>query len=159
MDDALAAARLAVADAAIATRAFVSAELHNHAVALQCRRLRSTEPEDRDGPTRWRIDLQFLLIELELLGQEVEVFGKTAHIDIGSAIRDYAAALSELRAMRAINADSSDGRQRVDAREFQAYDWDGTTYTWAGYKVNIDHMRAAAEKLFNAMRAAANKLS
>lgn len=162
MDDALSAAQGIAADAAVADRAFSGANLHIFTIALQCRRLRSTEPEDQEFP-RWWSDLQFLLIELVRLRSEAAVFGKAAHIDIGSAIHDYDEALSDLREMRNVgehitdyyDADSKARRHKaVDPRQLQVGSWDGTTYSWLGHEFNIDRARAAAEALFNAMRAA-----
>lgn len=135
------------------------------AVALQRRRLRTPEPED--GEFRWWADLQFLIVALRRLRTAARLATHVPIIqaEIAAAIDAFDKALPNLKMMRDIGEHIDDyaldrGRKRSVTRQgLQVGSWDGETFTWAaGGTIAIDDALRAAEQLFNAMRAAKERV-
>ena len=134
-------------------------------VALQCRRLRTNEPEDDTFVFRWWADLQFLIVALRRLRRAAQIAAGVpgTAVAVKSAIHTFDEALPGLDKMRNIGehideyaVDSHRRRDRsVTRQHLQVGTWDGTTYTWLDCELNIDTALVAAENLFLATRTAA----
>lgn len=147
-------------NAAILEHAFNLANQEMFTISLQCRRLRSTEPEDETFVFRWWADLQFLIVALRRLYRAAELAGQvpSAKKTISAALENFDDALPCLRTMRNVGEHIEDyalsrGRNKdVKRGSLQVGGWDGTTYTWLGKSLNIDEAHDAAEKLFSVVR-------
>ncbi len=139
-----------------------------HAVALQRRRLRSSEPEDEDFIMRWWTDLGFLIVALLRLRRAAGVVLGTTYAsdELRSALATFDAATPSLRLMRNIAEHADDYAvdspkrhvKTIDRRQLEVGQWDGTTFHWlqetdgTPHQLNIDVALAAAEDLFRVMR-------
>jgi hypothetical protein len=129
-----------------------------YTVALQCRRLRSQEPEDNAFIFRWWADLQFLIIALRRLRRAAELGENISSVStvLKEAIRDFDHALPNIKKIRNVGEHIDqyvlDAPKRhhkdVHRGELQVGHWDGTVFTWLGTDLNIDAALDAAEKLF-----------
>jgi hypothetical protein len=142
-------------------RAFSLANEAMFTVALQVRRLRSSEPEDETFVFRWWADLQFLIVALRRLRRIANLSLKLSTWDdrLRDACRKFDATLEGLNVMRNVGehlddyASDAGWKKSIGRRQLQVGSWDGTTYTWLDRKLNVDVARAATEKLFDAIRA------
>jgi hypothetical protein len=157
-------------DGAILERAFSLVNEAMFTVALQVRRLDSTEPEDKEFALRWWVDLQFLIVALRRMERAASLAAKVSAVaeDVGQALRIFRRAIPGLRVMRNvgehIDAYGVDDPKRhhpeIKRRMLQVGRWDGRTFTWladaSGREVNLDVIdaRTAAEQLFEAVRVA-----
>jgi hypothetical protein len=126
-------------------------------VALQRRRLRSSEPEDDSFVFRWWADLQFLIVALRRLRRSAEIAKRIPEfsVEVSAAIDEFDKSLPGLTKMRNVgeHVDAyamNDPKRRVvsvDSGQLQVGCFDGTVYTWLGESLNIDIALAAAEKL------------
>jgi hypothetical protein len=133
-----------------------------HAVALQRRRLRSSEPEDEDFIMRWWTDLGFLIVALLRLRRAAGVVLGTTYVsdELRSALATFDAATPSLHLMRNIAEHADDYAvdhpkrhvKTIDRRQLEVGDWDGTTFRWLHHQLNIDVALAAAEDLFRVLR-------
>jgi hypothetical protein len=146
------------------------ANVELHAVALQHRRLRSTEPEDDAFVLRWWADLQFLIIALRRLRRAVRIVAGEDGIDtaLPTALARFDAALPSLQTMRNISEhidayalDSPHRHNRtIDRRQLEAGSWDGSTFRWrtkpdgTAHELNIDKALDAARELYDALQEA-----
>lgn len=131
-------------------------------VALQCRRLRSTEPEDSSFVFRWWADLQFLIVALRRLRRSAEIAMRVPEFstEVRAAIDEFDRSLPGLTKMRNVGEHvddyaANDPKRRdlsVDSWQLQAGSFDGTVYVWLGESLNIDTALAAAEKLFERIK-------
>ena len=146
-------------DEATITRAASLANEAVFAVALQCRRLRSSEPEDALFVMRWWADVQLLVVMLRRLRRTAELAIKVprAQSDIQQALSEFDRRLPALRTMRNvgehIDAYALDrGRNAsISRRGLQVGSWDGTTLSWLGNSLNADEALASAEALTTAI--------
>jgi hypothetical protein len=143
----------------------VNVELH--AVVLQRRRLRSSEPEDEDFIMRWWTDLGFLIVALLRLRRAAGiVLGTTyASDELRSALATFDAAIPSLRLMRNIAEHADDYAldspkrhvKTIDRRQLEVGQWDGTTFYWlqetdgTPHQLNVDLALAAAEDVFRVL--------
>lgn len=141
-----------------------------HAVALQHRRLRSTEPEDDTFVMRFWTDLQFFIVSLRRLRRAAELATRsdTAAQDVRAALDAFDAAVPSLKTMRNIgeHVDSYalDSPQRhdksIDRRQLEVGEWDGTTFRWlrkrdgSYHALDTDVALASAGSLYDAVRRA-----
>lgn len=139
-----------------------------HGVALQCRRLGSTEPEDDTFVMRWWTDLQFMIVALRRLRRAAELAARStsaAH-DVRAALTAFDAALPSLKTMRnvgehidsyALDSPRRHGKS-IDRRQLEVGEWDGTTFRWLRqrdgryHELNTSVALAAAERLYDAVR-------
>jgi hypothetical protein len=133
-------------------------------VALQHRRLKSTEPEDDVFIFRWHADLQFFIVALRRLRRAAELTAGVPAVSasVETAIHDFDERLPGLAKMRNVGEHIDDylheGRQpaRKDRRrhkevrrdELQVSTWDVPVFTWLGVELDIDVALKAAETLF-----------
>lgn len=148
-------------DAATLERAHSFADEYVRTVALQRRRLRSTEPEDEDFLFRWWADVQFLLVALRQLLRAARLAATvlTYSQPLNQAIDDYLAAVPALRRMRDVEThfdeyalDQGKRWRDVGRRSLQVGSWDGTTFQWLGVSLDVDEAMAAADALYGAVR-------
>lgn len=129
-------------------------------VALQCRRLRSSEPEDVTFTFRYWADLQFLIVSLQRLRHAAvlaaEPSGRRSTVD--AAVQAFDDAVPDLTKTRNVGEHIDEyvlgqGHQTdVSRGQLQVGTWDGTTFEWLGVGLNIEVALAAAEQLFEAIR-------
>jgi hypothetical protein len=131
-----------------------------YAVKLQCRRLRTEAPEDEVCLSRWWVDLHFLILVLYRLKRSASIAAKVYKIkkQVNQSIRDFDAALPNLKQMRDViehceqYAFDKGGHKNISRGQLQKGSWDGTTYQWLDYTLNIDDALAAANQLFMALK-------
>jgi hypothetical protein len=125
-------------------------------VALQHRRLRSSEPEDEIFLFRWHADLQFLIVALRRMRRAVELAARVPQVStaLKAAIEEFDKALPGLTKMRNVGEHIDDyllgaGRlKEVQRGELQVSAWDGTVFSWLDVELDIDAALKAAETLF-----------
>lgn len=135
-------------------------------VALQHRRLKTTEPEDRVFVFRWHADLQFLIVALRRLRRAAVLAADEPAVSISlrTAIAEFDRCLPDLAKMRNVGEhideyvhegtkQSRDRRQHKEVRRggLQSSSWDGTVFNWLGVELDIDIALKAAETLFAAV--------
>lgn len=150
-------------DAATLERARSLATEAIYTVALQCRRLRSTEPEDDAFVFRWWADLQFLIVALRRLRRTAELAARipTTADAMKLAVQTFDAALPRLPQTRNVGEHVDDyavdaprrHHKNVDRRQLQVGSFDGTTYHWLGGVLNIDDALSASEALYRTVMA------
>ena len=141
-------------------------------VALQRRRLRTSEPEDEDFIFRPWADWQFFVVALTRARQGAMIATRVDDVSdaVRAAIRRFDDAVPGLRVLRNVAehideyAVDSDKRHHghVSRRGLQVGQWDETQLIWyldGPYVLNADSALAAAEDLFAAVRAARDTLS
>jgi hypothetical protein len=154
-------------DAAIIERAQSFANEAMHTIVLQRRRLHSEEPEDATFVFRYWADLQFLITSLRRLRRAAELAAKPERYRrrIKLAIQVFDDELPDLRKMRNVGEHLDEYavdrglNRRIDRRDLQAGNWDGTTFEWLGGALNIEEAVAAAERLYEAVRDASREAS
>jgi hypothetical protein len=151
-------------DAVVLERARSFANEAMWAVALQRRRIRSTEPEDRRFVFRWWVDLQFLIVALRRLRRAAELASRVASAgpSVALALKKFDEALPQLSVMRNVGehiddyllGNSKTRHKQVSRGMLQSGTWDGVTYTWLNESLNVDGAHDAAFQLFSALRTA-----
>ena len=142
-------------DAETTTRASSLANEAVLAVALQRRRLRSTEPEDEAFAMRWWADAQLLIVMLRRLRRTAELAMTVprAHKEIERALAEFDQELPALQTMRNVGehieeyALDQGHDATISRRALQVGGWDGTTLSWLGDSLNVDKALASAEAL------------
>ena len=115
-------------------------------VALQCRRLQSTEPEDKVFMFRWHADLQFLIVALRRLRSAAEL-AATVH-DVSARVRmaldKFDRRLPGLARMCNVGEHLDDyvvgkgHNRKVRRGDLQVNSFDGSVFKWLGVKLDID---------------------
>lgn len=155
-------------DAALLERAFSLVNQAMFTVALQRRRVRSEEPEDKVFVFRHWADLQFLIVALRRLRRAAELASRVpAGSSLREALRGFDHALPGLSVMRNVGehiddyaVDNTKRRHKsVDRRSLQVGQWDGATYTWLNFSLNVDDAHAAAFALYSAVKRALKESS
>jgi hypothetical protein len=134
-------------------------------IALQHRRLRTPEPEDKVFIFRWHADLQFFIVALRRLRRAVELGAKVRHVSetLRAALTAFDDRLPGLAKMRNVSEHINDyllgdGRTKdVQRGDLQVSAWDGTVFSWLGVELDIDAALVAAETLFEAVKQAARR--
>jgi hypothetical protein len=125
------------------------------------------EPEDDSFLGRWWADLEFLVITLRRLRRAAQIGTHASHARAAlvAALSDFDAALPGLAKMRnvgehiddyALNS-STRHHRNVKSGQLQVGSWDGTVFTWLGHQLDVDVALAVAEKLFRAIKLAADQ--
>jgi len=152
-------------DAVIMERARSFANEAMFTVALQRRRIRSSEPEDDVFVMRWWADLQFFIVALRRLRRAAEFAGRVATVkdSLAVALQNFDHALPQLMRMRNVGEHIDDyavdsprrHHKDVNRQALQVGTWDGTTYRWLGECLNVDLAHDVAQALFAAVSSAA----
>jgi hypothetical protein len=147
--------------AAISERALSLVNEAMFTIDLQCRRIRTVEPEDERFVMRWWADLQFLIVALRRIHRAASLgllgLPETC-TTIRNAIQTFEGTLPGLAAMRNVGEHIDDyvvgaGHQKnVDRAQLQVGSFDGTTYEWLDRKLNIDDAQRATDTLYLAVR-------
>lgn len=141
------------------------------AINLQCRRLRSPEPEDENGFVlrKWA-DFDFLIVALTRFRRAVKLAANIPeiHSEVITALKEFDSALPHLKKMRDVAEHIDDyaiekGREVSVARTLLEVsslndDEDGLVLEWLGHQLNADKALAASRKLFDAIRRARQKV-
>lgn len=147
-------------DAATIERAHSLGNEAIHMIALQRRRLQSTEPEDETFVFRQWADFQFFIVSLRRLRQAALLAArpKASNAVIASAISEFDGSLPGLRKMRNVGEHVDEyaverGRDRsISRRALQTGTFDATTLEWLGERLDADDALAAAERLYGAIK-------
>lgn len=150
-------------DAAVSERAKSLCNEALFTIALQCRRIRSIEPEDNVFVMRPWADLQFLIVALRRLRRSAQILRK--HTLVAQAIRDFDSALPGINKMRNVGEHIDDyavdnlrrHHPEITRKDLQTGSWDETVFKWLGYELNMDTALNASEKLFEAVKACARQ--
>jgi len=157
-------------DAMILERSKRLANLAIWTVTLQWRRIRSSEPEDKEFMLRWWADLQFFVLSLYRLRTAVKiainVSDSKISANIKDAIKEFDKTIPDLKKLRDIGEhidaytidDPKRHRQEVDRKQLEVGSWDGTTYEWLGVKLSVDDAQLAAKELFKTLLVAYRSL-
>lgn len=129
-------------------------------IALQHRRLQTTEPEDGEFIFRWHADLQFFIVALRRLRRAVELGAEVPPVSatLRAAITAFDDRLPGLAKMRNVGEHINDymlgdGHAKdIQRGDLQVSTWDGTVFIWLGVKLDIDVALRAAEALFEAVK-------
>ena len=136
-------------------------------INLQCRRLRSTEPED-DGFVfgKWT-DFDFLIIALTRFRRAAKLAAKIPeiHSEVTTAIREFDSALPNLKKMRDVaehiddyaieqGKDSSVESGLLEVSSLN----DGLVLEWLGNQLDADKALIASRKLFDVIRKTQQKI-
>lgn len=128
-------------------------------VALQHRRLRTTEPEDDYFAFRWHADLQLLIAALRRLRRAAELAASVPDVDgdLLVALGRFDEPLPDLAKMRNVGEHIDDylmGRGRaknVHRSSLQVSSWDGTVIKWLDGNLDTDAALSPAQSLFAAL--------
>jgi len=133
-------------------------------IGLQCRRLRSAEPEDQEFLFRKWADFDFLIVALTRLrraGKLASEIPETREVMV-LALVDFDSALPQLKKFRniaehldeyAIDLGNNKSVRR-EALEVSSLSADGTVLEWLGHKLNADDALLASRILFDAIKKA-----
>jgi hypothetical protein len=135
-------------------------------VDLQCRRLRSTEPEDEAFLFRKWADFGFLVVALTRLRRAASLAAECPEIRsvIEPAIRQFDCAVPDRKRMRDVAEHIDDyaldrGRSRSVAHhslEVSSLNDDGPTLEWLEARLNAEEALRAAQELFCAIQEASS---
>ena len=149
-------------DAAILERAYSLIDEAMHTVALQRRRVRSTEPEDEEFVFRHWADLQFFVVALRRLRRAAELASNVAisKNNIKIAISKFDKDTPCLKVMRNVGEhidtyaldDEKRHHKNISRRALQVGSWDGTTWEWLDMKLNVDDAFQFAAELHQVVR-------
>lgn len=138
-------------------------------IALQCRRLRTTEPEDEVFIFRWYADLQFLIMALRRLRRAAGLAARVPQVSdsLKIAIKEFDNQLPNLAKMRNVGEHIDDyvtnnkqnRHKDIQRHVLQCSSWDGTVFTWLGVDLDIDIALKASEGLFGAVNHSAKLYS
>jgi hypothetical protein len=132
------------------------------AIDLQCRRLRSIEPEDSVFVFRKWADFGFLIVALTRLRRAASLAANLQEAKplLGEALKEFDASLPDLKRMRDVAEHIDDyaidqGRQRNVARqslEVSFMEDEGPTLEWLGSRLNAQEALQASQQLFEALK-------
>ncbi len=158
-------AKMRPSDEAVLERASSLANEAIHIVALQRRRLRSSEPEDDSFVFRYWADLQFFIISLRRLRRTAELANKVQAVSspLSAALKKFDDSVPALKIMRNVGEHIDDyalddpkrHHKNINRQSLQVGTWDGTTFEWLDAKLNIDEAHDAAIDLYQAVQKAA----
>ena len=135
-------------------------------ISLQCRRLRTNEPEDGKFAMRFWVDIQFLIVALRRFRKAIEIARSVPNLtlEIAAALKRFNDAIPDLDKMRNVGEHIDDyawdnparHRKDVTRRDIQVGTWNPDTgeFLWLGSSLNIDFAVKAAEELFFTYRKA-----
>ena len=125
-------------------------------IALQCRRLKSAEPEDDDWIFQREADFQFLIVALTRLLRAADLASKVESIKphIKESIDEFDEALPGLREMRNtaehIDEYAIDGghNKNISRKKLEVVKITDTEFEWLGYRLDTMAALRASEVLF-----------
>jgi len=134
------------------------------AIDLQCRRLRSSEPEDTAFVFRKFIDFEFLIVLLTRFRRVVKLASNIPEIKsaITLALNEFDSNLPQLKKLRDVaehiddyaidkGRDSSIERKQLEVSCLCEGEND-VTLSWLGYEINISDALQASYKLFDVIK-------
>lgn len=138
-------------------------------IHIQCRRLRSSEPEDVTFAVRKWVDFHFLIVGLTRLRRVADLAARIPAIrhQLSTALQEFDNALPQLRKLRNVAEHideyaNDQGRDlSIDRRslEVSSLSMDGATLEWLGYKLNCDEALCVSKTLFTAIKEASAAFS
>ena len=138
------------------------ANLSMWTVSLQCRRLRTHEPEDNDFVFRRLADFDFLVVALTRLRRAAVIAAKVQETKqiVSDAVKLFDLALPGLKKIRDVAEHIDEyavdsGRDRSVMRqelEVSLLTQDGMTLNWLGSSINADKALNASQALFAAIQ-------
>jgi hypothetical protein len=131
-------------------------------IALQRRRILSSEPEDETFVMRRWADVQFLLIALRRVRRAGELAKqvKAVRPEVEAAICAFDAAVPSLAVMRNVGEHIEDyatdsGRDRSISRsQLSVGRWNSDSFEWLGHTIDFEEGQKAAENLSDVIRQA-----
>jgi hypothetical protein len=130
-------------------------------VELQCRRLRSAEPEDGAFALRKWADFHFLVVSLTRLRRAAQLAARVPelHRHLADAIARFDSALPGLKAMRDVSehideyALDQGQRRNVSRQELEVSSLaeEGPTLNWLGSTLNASDALRSSQELFVAI--------
>jgi len=142
------------------------ANLSLWAIDLQCRRLRSSEPEDDRFVLRKWTDFDFLIVALTRLRRAAKLAAKVPEIktEVSAALREFDSILPHLKKMRdvaehiddyALELGKEASIERGSLEVSSLYEREnGIVLEWLGNQLNADEALNASRRLFDAIRKA-----
>jgi hypothetical protein len=140
------------------------------AINLQCRRLRSSEPEDDSFVLRKWVDFDFLIVALTRFRRAAKIAANIPeiHSEVATALKEFDSALPHLKKMRDVAEHIDDyaieqGREASVERGLLEVSSlndgeDGLILGWLGHQLNADKALSASRKLFDTIRKAQQKV-
>ena len=135
-------------------------------IDLQCRRLRSSEPEDSTFVFRRWADFDFLIVALTRLRRAATLAASLPEIQqsLSTALNEFNLALPQLKRLRDVAEHIDDyaideGRKRFIRRqslEISSLSEDGSTLNWLSVRLNSYEALEASQKLFEVIKAASS---
>jgi hypothetical protein len=146
-------------DAAIYDRARRLANLAVWTVELQCRRIKTSEPEDGEFIFRRWADIHFLIVALTRLRRAAVLASKieTLKANISEAIHMFDDSLPNLKQMRDVAehiddyATNKGKNKNVDRSSLEVFVHDSQAVHWLGFSLDIGGASNAASTLFGAI--------
>jgi hypothetical protein len=145
-------------------RALRLANVSMRTIALQCRRLRSEEPEDSTFILRRWADFDFLIVALTRLRRAASIAKSLPQISaqVAGAIDKFDDALPSIKQQRDIaehiDEYAVDSVRRhdktVDRKQLEVGTIDEESLEWLGQKIEIAAALSASEALFAAVKSA-----
>jgi len=130
-------------------------------IALQCRRLKTSEPEDEIFVLHWYADLRFLILTLRRLRRAAKLAADVPSVSacIEVAIFRFDKSLPGLGKLRNVDEHIDDyvrgnpknQHKEIIRDELQRNSFDGSVFYWLGAELDIDVALKAAEALFAAV--------
>ena len=145
---------------AIMERAFSYCNESIKTISLQCRRLKTSEPEDAQFLFRKWVDLRFLILSLDRLDRSVKLARKIQPHDpkIDRALSKFDKSIPFLKKFRdtgehfdAYSMDSGKDPS-IDRTQLQVGSWNGSVWEWLGETLDVVDAEKAAIELFISMR-------
>jgi hypothetical protein len=150
--------------AATYERAKRLANLSLWTIELQCRRIRSSEPEDSVFVFRKWADFDFLIVALTRLRRAAKLAAHIPEIQpaLSTALHEFDSALPHLKTLRDVAEHIDDyavdsGRERSIRRqwlEVSSISMEGPTLKWLRHQLNSEEALRAGQKLFRAIQEA-----
>lgn len=140
------------------------------AISLQCRRLRSLEPEDDGFVFRKWVDFDFLIVALTRFRRAVKLAANIPEIqsEIATALKQFDSALPHLKKMRDVAEHIDDyaiEKGKVTSVERGLLEvsslgdgGEGLVLEWLGHELNADKALSASGKLFDTIRKVQQKV-
>jgi hypothetical protein len=134
------------------------------AIDLQCRRIRSSEPEDKDFFFRKFIDFDFLIVSLVRFRRTIKLASNIPEIKstIIPALHEFDAAMPQIKKLRDVAEhideyaidkgwDSSIERNQLEVSSLAEGENDAIL-SWLGHEINISNALKASTKLYGVLK-------
>lgn len=133
--------------------------IHSHAnesmftLALQYRRLKTVEPEDKEFVMRWYADMRFLILEIirfrKIIGNTQDI--PSVSNSMKDSIEKFDNTIPNLKKMRNVSEHiaeyiAGNGRDKgVNSKELEVMIGDEEDYEWLGVRLNFKEVIKSAE--------------